>query len=79
MPKKELKNFNVAVPFTGVIYVSVAAENEEAAIKKCFDGSDEDVNEQIDLKNVEEWSAHQIIAEGNVFHGVCNEANAEEE
>jgi hypothetical protein len=68
-----VKTWNVAVPLSGVIYVTVEAENEKDAIEKALQSDD------LKLDNVEEWNASRYLVQGNVFYGVLSEANAEEE
>ncbi len=66
-----MKTYNVAVPFTGVAYVTVEAENKKDAINKAL------MSEDLDFKNCEELEYHRQIVQGNVFHGCLNEAEAE--
>lgn len=75
----EEKMFSVAIPITGVLYVTVYAGSEEEAIDKCFDGSDPDVTEQINKDNIETWDTHRKVVEGNMFNGTINEVEATEE
>lgn len=62
-----MKEYDVKVPITGFMVITVDAENEEDAIEKAleYDYSYEDV---------EEWSAVRKVSEGNVFYGYINEA-----
>ena len=69
MAKKE---FEVCIPITGVIWVTVEAENEKDAIKAAFE------SEELTLDHVEEWEAHEAICTGNVLHASQNEAYAVE-
>lgn len=69
----KLKTFTVAIPITGVIYVTVEAENKADAIDKAWESED------LKLKNCEEWHAHDYIVRGNVFSGTLNEINATED
>ena len=62
--------YEVCVPFTGKIWVTVEADSEKDAIEAAFE------SEQLNLDNVEEWEAHKIICEGNVLHASQNEAYA---
>lgn len=59
------KEFVVTLPITGIVEVTVEAENEEEALNLAL--------EQATLKDIVEWEAHKQICEGNVFHGVLNE------
>lgn len=65
--------FDVAVPITGVIYVTVEAENEEEAIEKALE------SEELTLENIETWEAHRHIVQGNVFYGEQNEIEVVDE
>ena len=62
--------YEVCVPFTGIIWVTVEAENEADAINAAFE------SDQLKLDNVEEWEAHKEICSGNVLHASHNEAYA---
>lgn len=66
-----LKTWNVAVPITGVVYVTVEAADEESAIEAALDKAGDN--------EIEEWEAHRRIVGGNVFYGTLNEAEAEEQ
>lgn len=68
-----MKLYTVKVPIVAVCYVGVKAENEEDAIEKAFDSED------LELKNVEEWDAYRIIAEGNYLHTSNNRAEIVDE
>ena len=65
------KNYDVALPITGVIVVTVEADSEEDAIEKAL-GSD-----QLETENIESWEAHEIICQGNVLYAEQNEAEAQ--
>tara|TARA_R110000772_G_C13297052_1_gene438544 strand:+ start:1930 stop:2190 length:261 start_codon:yes stop_codon:yes gene_type:complete len=67
-----LREFDVCIPITGTIWVTVEAENEADAIKKGFASDD------ISTANIEEWECHEHICEGNVLHASTNSAYAEE-
>lgn len=67
MTKKE---YEVCVPITGVIWVTVEAESEKEAIQAAFGSA------ELTLDNVEEWEAHKEICSGNVLHASQNTAYA---
>lgn len=46
------KEYEVCMPITGIIWVTVEAESEEEAIEAAFE------SDQLTLDNVEEWEAH---------------------
>lgn len=66
-----MKTWSVAVPITGIIYVTVEAKNEKAAIEAALQSED------LTLDNCESWNAHEQIVRGNVFSGELNIAEAE--
>ncbi len=62
MPK-----YIVSIPITGVVHVEVDADDKQSAIDLAFEnmGDSEDI----------EWEGHEIVCDGNVFHGAHNELN----
>lgn len=66
------KNYEVLIPITGFISVTVEAEDEDAAINAALESDD------LVLENIEEWEAHKAICSGNVLHTSFNEAIAVE-
>lgn len=68
-----MKTYNVCLPLTGTIWVTVEAESEEAAIDAAFDSED------ITTENIHEWETHRQICRGNVLSASVNEAYAEED
>jgi len=66
-----MKSYDVCLPLTGKIYVTVEAESERDAIKKAF------CSEELLRDNIVEWEVCEMIVEGNVFHGLENRAHAE--
>lgn len=77
MTRKTKKRWSVAVPFTGVVYVEVEADDEDAAIDAAMDeaslmGDDGRINDTI------EWEAHRHVVRGNVCYAHTREASAEE-
>ncbi len=69
---KMKKTYDVCVPFTGTIWVTVEADSPEEAINEAFN------SEQLNLDNVHEWQAHVEICSGNMLHASQNEAYAVE-
>jgi len=61
--------WNVTVPITGVIYVTVEAMSKEDAIDRALDG-------ELHTDDIAEWKAHRKVVEGHVFRGMCREADA---
>lgn len=79
-----MKTYNVYVPMTATIVVEVKAENEdkakEIAMKVDFSltlkGSRSSSRKH--KPDLCEYRTHEIVAEGNVYHGVLNEIEVEE-
>lgn len=69
MSKKE---YEVCLPITGIIWVTVEADSEKEAIEAAFE------SDQLTLDNVEQWEAHKRICSGNILHASQNEAYAVE-
>lgn len=66
------KTYDVCLPITGHIWIKVVADNEKQAIGFAMESP------CLCLENVEEWSAHEAIVTGNVYHASVNEAYAVE-
>lgn len=64
-----MARYGVTLPLTGSVYVEVEASSKKEAIERAF---------EVEIKDddILEWQTHDIVAEGNVFHGVQNEAEA---
>lgn len=69
--EEKKKTYSVALPITGVNYIDVEAESEEAAIDKAL-------SSDLSFDSVEEWEPHRRVINGNVFYGRLAEAIAEE-
>ena len=65
------KNYDVTLPITGSIIVTVKADSEDDAIKKAF------YSDGLVIDNIESWQAHEQIVQGNIFYGELNKAGAE--
>jgi hypothetical protein len=65
------KDYSVAVPISGVIYVTVEADSEEEAIELALMSSD------INVDNIKTWDAHRHLVQGNVCYADLAEATAE--
>lgn len=65
-----MKEYDVCIPISGKIWVTVEAETQQEAIEKALS------SEQICRDNLEEWEAHTKIVQGNIFYGMQNEAFA---
>ena len=63
-----MAQYEVTLPITGIMFLTVEAESEEDAISKAQD--------EAVLSCLEEWESHEHIVQGNVFYGVKNEAEA---
>lgn len=68
----KMPTYNVTLPITGIICTTVEANSEEEAIEKAL-------NSELSTDDIQEWNAHKQIVQGNVFHGVCNDAEASQE
>lgn len=66
-----MKDFVVSIPITGVAVITVQAETEDEAIALGLDN--------VTLDNIEDWQPVEKIIGGNVFYGILNEAQAEEQ
>lgn len=79
-----MKTYNVTVPCTMAVCVTVEAESEEAAIEAAFDiGWLTTVTpfgeaDKAAAPEVIEIELHRRIVEGNVFHGCINEIKVDE-
>lgn len=71
--KRVKKTWNVTVPISGRVFVTVEAADEESAIEAALEAVGD-----VDQRNVE-WEAHRRIVSGNCFHGMQNEIDVEEE
>ena len=65
------KYYDVSLPITGVIIVTVEADSEDEAVQKAFE------SDQLVLDNIESWSPHEKIVEGNIFHGERNDVDVD--
>lgn len=75
-----MPHYNVIIPCTMAVCVTVEAENEEAAKEAAFD-----VPWNLDIKSdsdaspdIVEMDCHSEIVTGNVYHGCINEMYVEE-
>lgn len=66
-----MKEYLVTIPITGVAVITVQAETAEEAIAIGIDN--------VTLDNIEDWNPVEKIVTGNVFNGIQNEADAEEQ
>lgn len=64
------KTYSVAVPISGVIHVEVEADSKEEAIDKALE------SEQLTLENIDEWTPHRHLVQGNVCYATQRQANA---
>lgn len=65
------KNYDVCLPISGTIIVTVDADSEEEAIQNALDSDD------LIIDNIESWTAHEHIVQGNIFYGERNDAEAD--
>ena len=79
-----MPTYNVTIPCTMAVCVTVEADNEGAAIDAAYD-----VNWSVKIEpfddaakvaapDVVEVETHRKVVEGNVYHGCINEPDAEE-
>lgn len=74
-----MRKYFVTVPATLALNIRVEAESVDDAIEKAF-SHPFTLNIKNDPNNdviIEDFNTHQIIAEGNVFHGCINEISVE--
>lgn len=64
------KYYSVLLPISGYIALEVEAEDEAEAIKNALES-------KYDINDIEEWSAHEAVVEGNFFHGLKNHAEVQ--
>jgi len=76
-----MRQFTVAMPFTGVAYKTIEAETEEEAIEKFLDNTSLPIgpSDGKDDAEVEEWDFCERVVGGNVFYGVRNEVEVTED
>lgn len=77
MTKGKTKRWSVAVPFTGVIYVEVDADDEESAINAGLNEASL-TDKRGHINDAIEWESCRHVVRGNVFYGHTREASAEE-
>lgn len=65
-----MAKFLVTMPITGYVCIEVEAEDEKDAIERAYDS-------EVNFNNIEEWDVHEHICEGNVFHGLMNDAEVQ--
>lgn len=66
-----MKDYDVAIPITGTLWVTVEAESKSDAVDKAL------YSAELDLDNLEEWEAHRQISEGNILYAKHNRAYAQ--
>lgn len=66
-----MKEYLVSIPITGVAVMTVQAESEAEAIAVAIDN--------VTLDKVEDWAPVEKIVGGNIFYGIQNEADVEEQ
>lgn len=54
-----MKTWNVAVPITGIAYVEVQADDEEAAIEAALNSN------SLTIDAIETWEAHEHVTQGS--------------
>jgi hypothetical protein len=64
-----MKKYNVQIPISGYVSVTVDAKNEQDAIDRAW--------ESAELDDIAEWDLHHKIVEGNNFWGIRNEVEVE--
>jgi len=71
MENTEKKLYLISMPITGIMYMEVEADSQEKAL--------EEFHENVTIDNLVEWECTDKIVGGNVFYGMQNELNIEEE
>lgn len=66
-----MKQFTIRMPITGVAVRVIQAETEEQAINK--------FHEEVTSSDIDEWECTNTIVKGNVFYGIQNEIDVQEE
>jgi len=61
-----MKEYEISIAVIGVAHVTVEAESEEDALRQAEDMAGPD--------DVDEWMAHRVLVEGNVYYGPINRA-----
>jgi hypothetical protein len=78
-----MPRYNISVPATAAIYMTIEADSEEEAKEKIWNVAFRIKMESDDPASPEigEFELHECVTEGNVFNGVLNdiEIEAEEE
>lgn len=64
-----MKEYEVTLPITGYCYMIVTASSEEEAIDIAFSNP---------IDDIESWTVHKKVVQGNIYHGEVNEASATE-
>lgn len=60
------KTYEVSVPIMGVAHLTVEADSEAEAIEMALG--------EAGPQDVDEWTAYEVVAEGNFYHGMINRA-----
>jgi hypothetical protein len=66
-----MKTWEVTLPVSGLVYTTVEAESEEEAIEKALNGD-------YTLEDIQEWSTHEKIVQGNICYAIQWQAEATE-
>ena len=73
----EKNEFNVRIPVSGFVEVTIEADNKEDAIERALD-LDVDINDPM-LYNHCEFETHEtIVTKMGVFYGILNEIEVDE-
>jgi hypothetical protein len=75
-----VNRYSCNVPIVGFVYVEVEAESKEGAIAAALEAAGEVLRGEQDPtgpNELMELEAVRAITTGNVFHGACNEIDAE--
>lgn len=65
-----MPTYHVFLPFTGVLFLEVEADNEDAAKDAAFE---KDIALRAKGAEVHDWETHENVVQGNVFYGVQRE------
>lgn len=58
-----MAEYEVTLPISGYVYLTVEAESEDQAIRKAL-------SEEVRPSEIEEWSTLEAVVTGNVWYGI---------
>ena len=69
-----MPTYHVFLPFTGVFFLEVEADSEDAAKDAAFE---KDITLNAKEAEIQDWNTHEHVVRGNVFYGVQREIEVE--